>query len=124
MVAAQAYAVIDVFFGEAHVLMKVCLYTFALLGYLQACAHNVGSEYGLIHHVFFRYCVFTVGFGPWASLPVHAVLASIYVCHCCLLIFIPLPYWYLPGTPRAAPSCDGQVLAFVTKRQVGKGITL
>ena len=115
MLAAQAYAVLDVLFGEAPVMMKVGLYALALLSYLRACACNVGSECGLIHHVFFRYCVFTVGFGARASLSTHALMSLIYVCHCCLLAFVPVPMWYLPVRPRLAVSCDGQVLAFLTK---------
>ena len=113
MVAAQAYAVTDVLVGAAPLRLKLLLYVLALLAYVQACAHKVGSRQGLIHHVFFRYCMFTVGFGPSVPPLTYVVVSAAYVCHCCFLLFIPVPAWYLPHKPEVGEMVDGQIIAFL-----------
>ena len=105
ILVAQTLATTDIFLGHTPTHTRLFFYAVSGVCYTVACYEPVGSVRGLIHHVFFRYCVFTAGFGCAMRLPLHACVSAIYVMHNCLLVCYPVPVWYLPSEPLIR-QCD------------------
>jgi len=99
ILVAQTLATTDIFLGHTPAYMRLFFYAISGVCYAVACYEPVGSVRGLIHHVFFRYCVFTAGFGCSLSLALYEWVTTLYVIHCCLLVCCPVPDWYLPRVP-------------------------
>ena len=111
ILVARILAAVDLFLGHTPPHIRLFFYAMSGVFYIIACNEPVGSVRGLVNHVFFRYCVFTAGFGCSMSLPIYACVTAVYVMHCCLLVCCSVPAWYLPAVPERCDRMVERVLA-------------